>query len=67
MNKILVAIDGSRWTGNIIDYISSMFPKKNSEIILFHVINPIPEAVWDYEKNPLQNYKDKSWLLELKK
>lgn len=28
-------------------------PPKGSEVVLFHVINKIPEAFWDWEKDPL--------------
>ncbi|MGD2097619.1 MAG: universal stress protein [Desulfobacterales bacterium] len=46
--KILVAIDGSTASLNAVQHIGRMFSKQ-SQMVLFHVLSEIPEAVKDLE------------------
>ena len=50
--KILLAVDGSDQSFEAVRYVSQLFPPNRMEVILFHVMNRIPESFWDIEKNP---------------
>ncbi|MCE5334279.1 MAG: universal stress protein [Desulfobacteraceae bacterium] len=52
-NKILVAVDGSERTHELIDYLSGVIPAQETELVLFHVMGKVPESFWDWEKDPL--------------
>ncbi len=51
-NKILVAVDGSEQTNDIIDYLSGMVPAMKTEIVLFHIMARAPDFFLDREKEP---------------
>ncbi|MBW1975483.1 MAG: universal stress protein [Deltaproteobacteria bacterium] len=55
--RILAAVDGSEWTDRVIDYICEVFPKEGTEVVLFHVANPLPEILWDFQQNPVARYR----------
>lgn len=69
-NKILVAVDGSEGTHELIDYLSGVIPAQETELVLFHVMGKVPESFWDWEKDPLTpRHLDhlKNWELEREK
>ncbi len=51
-NKILVAIDGSEQTHELVDYLSGIIPAQETEIVLFHVMAKIPDSLRNREKDP---------------
>ncbi|SFM64180.1 universal stress protein [Thermodesulforhabdus norvegica] len=55
--RILAAVDGSEWTDRIVDYLCAVFPAEGTEVVLFHVANPLPEILWDFQQNPLARYR----------
>lgn len=57
VRRVLVAVDGSEWTDRIVDYLCKVFPSKGTEVVLFHVANPLPEVLWDFQQNPLARYR----------
>ncbi len=52
-NKILVAVDGSEQTNDIIDYLCGILPALQTEIVLFHIMARAPDFFLDREKDPL--------------
>lgn len=52
-NKILVAVDGSEQTHELVDYLSGVIPAHETEIVLFHIMGKVPDSFWDWEKDPL--------------
>lgn len=50
--KILMAVDGSRWATELVDYVAEVCQPRTAEVVLFHVTTPVPESFWDVEKNP---------------
>ena len=50
--KILLAVDGSDQSFEAVRYVGQLFPPNRTEVVLFHVMNKIPESFWDIEKNP---------------
>jgi nucleotide-binding universal stress UspA family protein len=56
--KILVALDGSNQSLEAVRYVSKVLPSERAELVLFHVLNKIPEAFWDLEKHP--GFKEKA-------
>jgi nucleotide-binding universal stress UspA family protein len=54
--RILLAIDGSEQAFNAVHYVSSFFPKKDLEVVLFHVMAPLPTYLWDMGYNPSSVY-----------
>ena len=68
--KILVALDGSDQSMEAARYVSNVLSLQPIELVLFHVLNKIPEAYWDLEKHP--GYKGKAfkahvWEIQHKK
>ncbi len=51
--RILVAVDGSDQTFEAISYLSGIVPAFDTDVVLFHVMNKVPDAFWDWEKDPL--------------
>ena len=45
--KILLAVDGSEYAFEAVRYVSRLPPFKTMEVVLFNVLNVIPEAYWD--------------------
>ncbi|RJQ67118.1 MAG: universal stress protein [Desulfobacteraceae bacterium] len=48
--RFLVAIDGSAESKSVVQYISRMLSPVETEIVLFHVLNKVPESYWDFGK-----------------
>lgn len=46
--RYLVAVDGSESSKSAVRYVASMLSPVNTEVVLFHVLNRIPEAYWDF-------------------
>ncbi len=70
INKILLAIDASEQSMEAVKYVSKMFPPERSSVVIFHLINKIPEVFWDLEKTPEFHSKvvvARAWELEQKK
>ena len=70
LNKVLIAIDGSEQTGELVDYLSGIISARHSELVLFHVMPEAPESFWDWEKDPssLPNAEHlKIWEVEREK
>jgi len=51
--RILVAVDGSEQTQEAVSYLSGIVPSFETSVVLFHVMNRVPDAFWDWEKDPL--------------
>lgn len=51
-NKVLVAVDGSEQTHDLIHYLSGVIPAQETEIVLFHVMAKVPDSLRDREKDP---------------
>jgi nucleotide-binding universal stress UspA family protein len=51
--RILLTVDGSEQTSVAAGYLSKILPAGQAEVVLFHVMTKIPEAFWDWEKDPL--------------
>ena len=49
-NKILVALDGSERSFKTIEYLCSFEPFLNKELVLYNVINAVPEHYYDLQK-----------------
>ena len=65
-NKILVAFDGSRKAFKTIEYLCSFKPFLTKEIVLYNVINSVPECYYDIKKDPFSHgaiVQVKSWEL----
>jgi nucleotide-binding universal stress UspA family protein len=52
-NKILVAVDGSEQSNDLVEYLSGVIPAQDTEIVLFHVMGKVPDSFWDWETDPL--------------
>jgi nucleotide-binding universal stress UspA family protein len=52
LNRLLLAIDGSDMSSTVVDYAGAVFPKENTELVLYHVKSDIPESFWDIGKKP---------------
>jgi nucleotide-binding universal stress UspA family protein len=50
--NILMAFDGSEQAMDAVRYISRFFPKKTTQVNLFHVATEIPEAFLDLSRDP---------------
>ncbi|MFZ2446226.1 MAG: universal stress protein [Syntrophobacteraceae bacterium] len=69
-NKILVAVDASEKTHELIDYLSGVIPAQETEIVLFHIMGKVPDSFWDWENDPLTpRHLDhlKKWELDREK
>jgi nucleotide-binding universal stress UspA family protein len=55
--KILLAVDGSDQALNAVRYVSQLFPANRLAVVLFRVMNEIPESYWDIKKNPAFSHK----------
>jgi nucleotide-binding universal stress UspA family protein len=47
--KILVAVDGSSQSLNVVNYVVQSFPPGELEVNLIYVMPTAPEALWDFE------------------
>ncbi|MEZ4526088.1 MAG: universal stress protein [Desulfobacterales bacterium] len=50
--KILAAMDGSEQAINAVRYISRIFPAQNTQVVLIHVREEVPEAFLDLRRDP---------------
>ncbi|MCE5336194.1 MAG: universal stress protein [Desulfobacteraceae bacterium] len=55
--RILLVVDGSYQSYEVINYISEALPPKNTAVVLLHVTSKVPEAFWDLEKDPVWQQK----------
>ncbi len=46
--RFLVAVDGSKESKAVVKYVAAMLPPVDTEVVLFHVFNRIPESYWDF-------------------
>ncbi len=51
--RILVAVDGSEQTFEAVSYLSGVVPALDTDVVLFHIMNRVPDASWDWENDPL--------------
>lgn len=51
--RILVAVDGSEQTQEAVSYLSGIVPAFDTNVVLFHIMNKVPDAFWDWEKDPM--------------
>ena len=54
--RILLAVDGSEQAFDVVHYAGSFFPAENLEVVLFHVMAPLPTYLWDLGYNPSSVY-----------
>ena len=45
--KLLVAVDGSEQSLEVVRYVAGICAPKRIEVTLFHVISPVSESFWD--------------------
>jgi nucleotide-binding universal stress UspA family protein len=57
--KILVAMDGSDRAFEAIRYISGLPPFQEMHVVLFTVLDKIPEIYWDLDQGDMYNYRMK--------
>lgn len=50
--KILLAVDGSPQSMEVVRYVSGICVPDATEITLFHVLSPLPESCWDFGEAP---------------
>ena len=66
--KILVGVDGSDRSYEMVRYVSKIPLFQKMEVVLFHVFRKIPEAYWDLEKDFGWRIKDvRAWESEHQK
>ena len=46
--RFLIAVDGSPESKGVIQYATGMLRPDATEVVLFHVMNRVPEAYWDF-------------------
>jgi len=51
--RILILVDGSDQSYDLVSYISRAYILWQTEIVLFNVLDPVPDSFWDWEKDPL--------------
>ncbi len=47
VKRVLVAVDGSDASLDVVRYVGKVLPGDRTQIVLFHVLNRIPETFWD--------------------
>ncbi len=60
--KILLAVDGSDMSEVTVDYVANTMSPPETEVVLFHVFNKIPESFWDFEREPALDF----WMNKVK-
>jgi nucleotide-binding universal stress UspA family protein len=55
--KILVVVDGSEHSLNVVHYAAKAVPAESVEMVLFHIMTRIPESFWDLQKEPAYHYR----------
>jgi nucleotide-binding universal stress UspA family protein len=51
--RILLIVDGSEQAFEVVRYAGKLFNPGETEVVLFHVLDQVPDAFWDWEKDPL--------------
>jgi nucleotide-binding universal stress UspA family protein len=51
--RILLVLDGSDQSFEVVNYISKAVTLWQCELVLFHVMDIVPDAFWDWERDPL--------------
>jgi nucleotide-binding universal stress UspA family protein len=51
--RILLLTDGSAQSYEMISYISKAYALWQTEIVLFNILDPVPDSFWDWEKDAL--------------
>lgn len=68
--RILLAVDGSDQSLAAVRYVASLLAAKKVELVLFYLLNKIPEAMWDLERYPGYGatiYGMHAWTIHQKK
>lgn len=51
--RVLAALDGSRRANSVVGYLRGMLrPGQVDEVVLYHVLDTVPESYWDLDRNP---------------
>ena len=50
--KLLVAVDGSEQSLEVVRYVAGVCAPKRIEVTLFHVLSPVSESFWDHRAAP---------------
>lgn len=50
---VLLAVDGSDQSFEMVKYVANAFNMKGTEVVLFHIMDKVPDIFWDWEKDPL--------------
>jgi len=51
--RILLLTDGSDQSYEMVSYISRAYLLWQTEIVLYNILDPVPDSFWDWEKEPL--------------
>jgi nucleotide-binding universal stress UspA family protein len=55
--RVLLAVDGSNYALGAVRYISNILSPRNTEVVMFHVHNKIPESYWDLEREASPSWR----------
>lgn len=55
--KILIAVDGSERSFEVIRYVSRILPSGQATVVVFHIMHPIPENFLDLEVGPVFHHR----------
>lgn len=50
--RILLVVDGSDQAFEVVNYVGKAVNLWQTEVVLFHVMDRVPETFWDWEKDP---------------
>ena len=62
--KLLVAVDGSEQSREVVRYVAGICAPKRIEVTLFHVLSPVSESFWDHRAAPESSVTEpyRGWL-----
>jgi nucleotide-binding universal stress UspA family protein len=62
--KLLVAVDGSEQSREVVRYVAGICSSKRIEVTLFHVLSPVSESFWDLRTAPDSSITEphRGWL-----
>jgi len=62
--KLLVAVDGSEQSREVVRYVAGICAPKRIEVTLFHVLSPVSESFWDLRTAPESSVTEpyRGWL-----
>ena len=62
--KLLVAVDGSEQSREVVRYVAGICAPKRIEVTLFHVLSPVSESFWDLRTAPESSITEpyRGWL-----